>query len=72
MASASYNFVQSTASNTWIIPHNLNSSNVVIDVYINNGGTIEKIIPLNIQVTDVNTITVTFSSAQIGYARLAI
>ena len=72
MAAASYNFSQSISASTWIIPHNLNSLNVVVDVYINNGGNIEKIIPSNFQVTDANTLTVTFTSAQTGYARIVI
>lgn len=65
-----YNHVQSSSSATWTITHNLNSTSVVTDAFINFNGNLEKILPLNVVITSVNTLTVTFSSAQTGRCRI--
>ena len=65
-----YNHTQSTPSTTWTITHNLNTTSVVTDTSINFGGNLEKILPLNVVLTDANTLTVTFSSAQTGKVRI--
>jgi len=67
-----YQFTQSSASTTWTINHNLGVYPIV-DILINdtsNGGMLTKMIPLNITIIDVNNITVSFSTAQTGQARL--
>ena len=69
---SSYDHVQTTASATWTITHNLNSAAVAIDVYIDNAGTKEKIIPVETKHVSNNTIEVTFSSIQTGNARIVI
>ncbi len=67
---AQYNHTQSTAATTWTINHNLNSSVVAVDVMINNGPNLEKILPADVQHTNNNTLTVIFSAAQTGKARI--
>lgn len=69
---SSFNYTQGSANTIWTIAHNLNSDAVVIDCFIDNGGNLEKIIPLETKHTNNNTITVAFSSAQTGRARVAI
>jgi hypothetical protein len=67
--SLSYNHVQSTPSTTWVINHNLGHK-PVHDVWINYGGNQEKILPLQVIHFNDNTLTVVFSNAQTGGARL--
>ena len=67
---SSYNHNQVSASASWVITHNLNSDSVVVDVMVDNGGNLEKILPQDIRVDTVNQITVTFSSTQTGRARI--
>lgn len=65
-----HNHTQTVSSSSWTITHGLNSSTVAVDVMIDDGGNLEKIIPANIVHTDDNNLTVTFSSAQTGRARV--
>jgi len=65
-----FNHSQTVAASSWAISHNLNSDTVAVDVMIDNGGNLEKILPANVEHTDNNTLTVTFSSAQTGKARI--
>lgn len=58
---------QTEASTTWTLAHNLGRYPVV-DVFVLNGGQIERIIPLAVTYVDSNTCTISFSSAQTGYA----
>lgn len=67
---AIHNHVQTSASATWTITHNFNVASVVVDVFVDFGGNLEKILPLEIEHTNDNTLTVTFSSTQTGKARL--
>lgn len=67
---AQYNHSQTSASASWAINHALNSDSVVVDVMIDNGGNLEKILPQDIRINDANNITITFSSAQTGRARI--
>jgi len=67
---SSYNHTQGSASSSWTISHNLSLSSVVVDVFVDNGGNLEKILPLNVVHTDNNTVTVTFSANQTGRARV--
>jgi hypothetical protein len=60
-----YTHVQGTASASWSITHNLNTTDVNIQVY-NNANQI--IIPDEITITGVNTATVTFAALQQGKA----
>jgi hypothetical protein len=65
-----FEHTQETASDTWVISHLLDIY-PVIDVYVNISSTLQKIIPLNVEYTDANTCTVTFSTAYTGLATLA-
>jgi len=56
---------QSGASTTWVFTHNLNELHPIIQVWDEND---DIIIPQNIRATDVNTITITFSTARTGSA----
>ena len=65
-----YNHTQGSGSATWTITHNLGVDTVAIDVFIDFGGNLEKILPAAVEMTDNNTVTVTFSSSQTGIARV--
>lgn len=65
---SNYNYTQSTPSSTWGIVHNLNLECPVVDVFVNVDGTLEKIIPESVQVSDVNTVTITFTTDYAGVA----
>lgn len=67
---AEYNHTQGSASATWNINHALASNSVVVDVMVDNGGNLEKILPQDIRIVDANNITITFSAAQSGRARI--
>lgn len=58
---------QPSASDTWVIVHNLNDYPIV-DVYVDFNGGVEKIIPNEVTYTDANTCTVTFTTPFSGFA----
>lgn len=68
--SAVYEHTQSTATDTWVIVHNLNSYPAV-DVFIDYQSTVQKVVPRSIVYTDANTCTVSFASAQTGKATVS-
>jgi hypothetical protein len=55
------------ADDQWDIPHNLGSTNVIVQV-VDAAGYV--IIPKEIQITDANNITVFFNTLQTGVARV--
>ena len=60
---------QSVASTSWTVVHNLNNTNVIVQV--TDGDSPENVvIPQNIELTDANTTTITFPTAQSGVARI--
>lgn len=65
-----FDFEQVSAAAVWTIVHNANTDNVAIDVMVDDGGTLRKIIPSDIRSTDANTVQVTFDQAWTGHARL--
>lgn len=67
-----YNFVAdgSPLGATWTVTHNLGTLNVAVDAMILNGIDVEKVMPLSIVAKDLNTVKITFSSPQTGYARI--
>jgi hypothetical protein len=67
---AAFEFTQVTPSDTWVIAHNLDIY-PIIDVYVDDNGEQQKIIPLTVEYTDANTCTVTFSNPESGLAILA-
>jgi hypothetical protein len=65
-----YNHVQSIASATWTINHNLGRK-PACEVTILNGGIQEVVLPLSVTYVSDNTTIVTFTSSQTGQVRFA-
>lgn len=65
-----YNYTQSVAATTWVIAHNLSATETINDIFVNNNGNLEKIIPLSVIHTSNDILTVTFSNIETGYARI--
>lgn len=61
----SYTFYQDTAATTWVIGHNL-GYNPIIRAFVGN----QEVQPTTITHDSVNQTTITFTTAQAGYARL--
>jgi hypothetical protein len=66
-ASVGVNFEQVSPSDAWTIVHNLNNKYPLVQVYNSSDATI---IPQSIVGTSTSTVTVTFSTAISGYARI--
>lgn len=58
--------IQNNPSDVWIIPHNMNSNKFLVQIKSNN----QEIIPDDIEVTDLNTITISFSDPIDGEANI--
>jgi len=65
-----YTHTQSTPSTTWTINHNLGLSQPIVDVFVDDNGTITRILPASMVVTNSNTLTLTFTSALAGSAEV--
>lgn len=67
-----YRHTQSIASTTWTVVHNLGGGGgtgiPIVDVLIDSGGSTVKVMPLQINIVDRNTVTIEFSTAQSGIA----
>ena len=66
-ASVGVNFEQVIPSSTWTIVHNLNNKHPLVQIYDSSDATI---IPQAIVGTSTSTVTITFSTAISGYARV--
>lgn len=64
----SYHHTQSTASATWGVDHMLGTTSPVVDCWIDVSGSKTKLLPLSVDVTDENTVVITFTSATAGEA----
>ena len=60
-----YTHYQNSAATNWVITHNL-GYNPIVRVFIGN----QEVQPLSITHNTANQVTITFSTAQVGYARL--
>jgi hypothetical protein len=60
---------QATPASTWTINHNL-GAHPVVDVYILQNSTYEKIIPMEVNHVTANQATIVFSQPFAGYARV--
>lgn len=60
-----FNFTQAVGSTTWTINHGLDTRTPLVDIY---DSSYNQLIPATIVSTDVNTVQITFSTAQTGYA----
>jgi len=71
-----YRHDQASASDTWVIAHNLGHNGgqgiPVVDTYVNSGGDLQKILPLSVDMTDENTVTITFTEPYDGYAVIVV
>lgn len=65
-----YTHTQSIPSTSWVISHNLGLDQPIVDVFVDDNGTITRILPASVVVTDSNTITLTFTSARSGTAEV--
>jgi len=64
-----YVHTQSGASASWTVTHSLGTVDVIVQ--ITDGGSPEKVIvPEEIELTNTNTVTITFPSSQTGKARV--
>ncbi len=63
-------FTQSTPSNEWTITHNFDTKSLLVDVYIDTNDGLEKILPLDISITDENTCVVSFTNNRTGMVRI--
>ena len=61
--------VQSTPSTTWVITHN-SGYKPAISVLVYENEVLTPILPLNVEHTSDNVVTITFSSNRTGEARL--
>jgi len=57
-----------TNSSTWVVNHNLDTENAIVQVYDNNNF---QVIPSTLRITDSDTVTVTFDTPLTGYAVVA-
>ena len=57
-----------TNQSTWVVNHNLNTVNAIVQVYDNDN---YQIIPQTLRITDNNNVTITFESARSGYVVVA-
>lgn len=69
MASISKTAKFDTPSTEWVFQHNLNRL-VTSDVFIDKNGAKYKILPLSVEVVDLNQIKVTFSQPQTGLVKV--
>jgi hypothetical protein len=65
-----YTSAGSPLESVWTVTHNLGTLNVAVDAIILNGGSLKKVMPFSIVVIDTNTVKITFSSPQSGFARI--
>ncbi len=66
-----YEHLQTTPSDVWVIVHNLGIKAPIVDCWIDISGDIVKLIPDKIVFIDVNTCNVEFDVPRIGTAIVA-
>ena len=64
-----YNHTQGSANTTWTVSHNLEYQYPAVTVYDSNS---DVIIPQRIRATNANTLTLTFTQAESGYAHVSV
>ena len=64
------NIVQGSPATVWNVTHGLGTTDIAVDVIIDNAGSDEKVIPLSVVSVDINNIQITFSAAQSGQVRV--
>lgn len=64
-----FKHVQETPALVWAIEHNMGDYPVV-DVYISVNGVVNKVIPRSVAYVDNNTVNITFTGPQSGFATM--
>lgn len=64
-----YTHQQPMPNTVWTVAHNLNRA-VMVDVFVNFQGKLEKILPRNVVILDLNTVRVEFSTPMTGKVRV--
>lgn len=65
-----YTHTQNTAASTWTVTHNLNTLQPLIDTFIVVDGAWQTVLPDYILYPDANTVTIHWTTAYAGSARL--
>ena len=65
-----YDHTQGAASASWSINHGLGTLDVAVDPFVDVSGTLTKAIPLTQVASNTNLVTITWSAAQSGVARV--
>lgn len=66
-----FEFTQTTPKNIWVIPHNWGTFCINCNVF-DSSPKRELIIPDKVELTDINTVTISFSTPQAGAANLVL
>ncbi len=61
--------IQASSSDTWTIDHGL-FCNPIADVFIDVGGTLQKVLPVSVEYPTTSRVIVRFSSPRTGECRL--
>jgi hypothetical protein len=69
-AYTTYEHTQAVASATWSVNHNL-MMYPIVDVFVDIGGNLNKIIPAGVTYIDNNNCDITFSTPYSGYATVS-
>jgi len=64
-----YLHIQTTATTTWIVPHNAETTNVIVQIYDTSSNLI---IPDRVHIIDINTLEIEFGSAMDGRAHILL
>jgi hypothetical protein len=71
-----YRHEQTTPASVWTIVHNLGNNGSqgipMVDAAIDLGGTLTKVIPSKTEMIDKNTVELTFTVAQSGFAMVIV
>lgn len=62
--------IQTTPAIEWVIVHLLNTLYPVVDVWVNDGGTDRKVLPLTVEPLDALSVKLTFTAATAGRATI--
>jgi hypothetical protein len=64
-----YDHIQTAASSSWSVQHNL-GCNPVVETMVEVNGVLSAVNPYNVEYPDLNTVVISFTSPQSGKARL--
>jgi hypothetical protein len=59
---------QTTPAASWVVVHGLSLTSPAVNVWVEVDGVVTAMVPKNIHIDDVNTVTITFSTAHAGSA----